>query len=337
MVIEADAAVILAGVRRGKTLGSPVAIQVENLDHSNWSDVMAVGDGGPPPELLTVPRPGHADLAGCIKYRTKDIRNILERASARETTARVCAGTTARELLREFGIAVISHVTGIGSLDAVSTLSPGPGDLEVIDESPLRCLDGSAVAQMQSLIDRAREAGDSLGGRFEVLAFGVPPGLGSHVHWDRRLDGELARTVMSIPAIKSVAIGEGEKLSYAFGSEAHDAIRRDESGLGRDTNRAGGVEGGISNGMVIVVRAAMKPIPTLARGLPSVDMANGSNAMPAKERADVCAVPAAAVVAESCVAWALACALQEKLGGDSLEEMHTRFHEMREHREHFLQ
>ncbi len=333
MKIEGDEPVVLAGVRLGKTLGSPLAVMVSNRDHANWLEIMPVEDVTAPPPL-TVPRPGHADLAGALKYRTGDIRNVLERASARETVGRVCAGTAARLLLRQFGIEIISHVTGIGPIDA-AMVSVTPADSAAIDSSPLRCLDAGSAPRMQELIDDALAAGDSLGGRFEVLAFGVLPGLGSYVQWDRRLDAAIARSLMSIPAIKAVSIGDGEKLSYLPGSEAHDAIVPGNAGIKRLTNRAGGIEGGISNGERLVVRAAMKPIPTLARGVTSVDIATGEAGPSLPERADVCAVPAAAVIAESCLALTLTQFLMEKLGGDSLSEMQARYREWKEWLERF--
>ncbi len=325
MSIEADRVEILSGVRQGRTLGSPLCMAVENLDRHNWLEVMPVEDTGTLVAPLTVPRPGHADLAGSVKYGTKDIRDILERASARETLGRVLAGAAARVLLEEMGIEILSHVTGIGELDVSGESVPAPGSGPGIDESPLRCLNSSMERETMALIDAAKEAGDSLGGRFQVVAFGVPPGLGSHVHWDRRADGLLAQAVMSIPAIKSVSLGKAEEVSRERGSQAQDPIAYGSQGWMRPTNNAGGVEGGITNGQPLVMNGAMKPIPTIPAGLPSVDLVTKEEKRPAAERADTCAVPAAAVVAESAVAWVLAVLLMEKLGGDTLPEMKSRY------------
>jgi chorismate synthase len=327
MEIEKDKVAILSGVRRGYTLGSPIAIWVENLDYPRWERVMS--PESTPEDIegaVTKPRPGHVDLAGALKYSTRDLRDVLERASARETLGRACAAAIARIFLKEFGIEIISHVLSVGEEEAKLDRLPLPSEREAIDGSPLRCLDGEATLRMVSLIEKARERGDTLGGVFEVLAYGVPPGLGSHVHWDRRLDGLLAQAVMSIQAVKGVEIGEGYRLAASWGSEAVDLIDYQEGrGFYRTSNRAGGIEGGISNGEVIRVRAAMKPIPTLGRPAPTVDIASKERVEALVERADVCAVPAAAVVAESMVAWVIADAFLQKFGGDHLEEVGKRY------------
>ncbi len=325
MAIETDQVEILTGVRYGRTLGSPLCMAVQNLDNANWLEVMAVDDSGTRAAPLTVPRPGHADLAGGMKYGTKDIRDILERASARETLGRVLAGTAARVLLEELDIEILSHVTGIGDMDVSAESIPAQGSGPAIDESPLRCLDRSAESEMMALIDGAAEAGDSLGGRFQVVAFGVPPGLGSHVQWDRRADGLLAQALMSIPAIKSASLGGGEEVSRWRGSQVQDPIAHGPQGWIRTSNNAGGVEGGITNGMPLILYAAMKPIPTIRAGLPSVDLVTRQEELPASERADTCAVPAAAVVGESAVAWVLAALIMEKFGGDTLAELKSRY------------
>lgn len=324
MSIEADRVEIVSGVRYGLTLGSPVCLSVENLDHVNWSEVMKAEAASAPADPVTSPRPGHADLAGSLKYGTHDIRDILERASARETLGRVLAGTLARILLEEVGITVASHVTGIGDIDVSPETYEAELDLDAIDAAPLRCLDSAAEARMVELIDEAAAEGDSVGGRFQVVAMGVPPGLGSHVHWDRRADGLLAQSLMSIPAIKSITIGKGYEVSRRPGSEAQDPITYAQGGWARPSNRAGGVEGGITNGQPVIVNAAMKPIPTIARGLPSADLVTKRESLSTSERADTCAVPAAAVVAESAVAWVLADLVMQKFGGDTLDEVKQR-------------
>ncbi|MBS4029989.1 MAG: chorismate synthase [Clostridiales bacterium] len=328
MRIEKDKVEFLSGIRFGQTLGSPMTMQIKNRDFENWRDRMAA-HGEPPAdiEMVTRPRPGHADLAGAQKYNLTDIRNVLERASARETAARVAVGAVAKQLLAVFGIHVASHVVSIGEVasghvDATVIAA----NLAAVDASPVRCLDEAAAAAMMARIDRAKEEGDSLGGVFEIIITGVPVGLGSHVHWDRKLDAMLARALMSIQAIKGVEVGGGFALAALPGSLVHDEIGyRDKEGYSRLTNRAGGIEGGISNGEPLVLRAAMKPIPTLYKPLQSVDMADHQPFAAAVERSDACAVPAAAIVGEAVVAWEVACALQEKLGGDSLEEMKAHF------------
>jgi chorismate synthase len=322
MEIERDRVEITAGVRGGETLGSPLALRIENRDWESWQEVMAETAplAGTP---VTCPRPGHADLAGAIKYSRADLRDILERASARETAARVAVGAVARRLLREFGISLGSHVLAIAGIWAGDTPASARETAEAAEASPVRCADPVASLEMMRAIDRAKQEGDSLGGVWEVIATGLPVGLGSHVHWDRRLDGRLAAAVMSIPGIKGVEIGLGFEAAGLPGTAVHDSIRvgREDGCLIRLTNHAGGVEGGITNGEPIVVRAAMKPIPTLTQPLDSVDITDFTARPAAAERSDVCAVPAAAVVGEAVVAFELARAAQEKYGGDSLREM----------------
>ncbi len=318
MQIECDRAEILSGVIRGKTTGAPVALRIENRDWAHWREHWAAGDL----PKLTVPRPGHADYAGMLKYGLDDARPILERASARETAARVAVGALAKLLIAEFGIAVGSYVEAIGEIVAAIPDLPPTELWARAEASDVRCPDEEAAAKMRAVIDAARTAGDSLGGVFVVTATGVPIGLGSHVHWDRRLDARLAAAVMSIPAIKGVEIGPAFENARLPGTQVHDgfavgAMRH----IARTSNHAGGIEGGMSNGMPIVVRAAMKPIPTTVTPLKSVDLATGEPAETQYQRSDVCAVPAAAVVGEAMVAWVLAEALIEKLGGDSLAEM----------------
>jgi len=318
MAIERDHVEVLSGARGGRSIGSPVAMRVANRDHRI--------DSLP---AVTRPRPGHADLAGGIKYLTRDMRDVLERASARETAARVAAGALVRPLVEAFGITVFGHVVAVGGVRSSAEFA---ADREARDGSVLLCLDADATARMKRRIDEAREAGDSLGGVVEVRVLGAPIGLGACDQWHRRLDARLAGAVMSIQAIKGVEIGLGFEAAERPGSEVHDAIRfdaarRDEPALGfvRPTNRAGGIEGGISNGQPIVVRAAMKPIPTLAKPLTSVEMTDKHAVAAAAERADVCAVPAASVVAENVVAFEVARVLLEKFGGDSLAEVRANY------------
>lgn len=320
MQIERDQVEILSGVRFGVTIGSPVTLVIRNRDWENWRqrmDPVAGSDTQP----VTAARPGHADLPGTIKYAREDIRDILERASARETAARVAVGAVAKQLLRAVGITVISHVTNIGGIWAAAD-EIRTGDVAAwasrLQSSALNCLDVDAEERMKEAIDRARQEGDTLGGIFEIIAFGVLPGLGSHVHWDRRLDARLAGALMSIPAVKGVEVGAGFAYAALPGSQAHDEIFYEaERGYYRRSNNAGGMEGGISNGENIIIRAVMKPIPTLMRPLASVDIRTKQAAAAARERSDVCAVPAAAVVGEAVVAWVLAEALLEKFGGDA--------------------
>lgn len=328
MSFEQDEVEIISGVRHGLTLGSPVAIRVGNSEWPKWRAVMAP-DPVDPAVLagqarnapLTRPRPGHADLAGMQKYGYTDARPVLERASARETAARVAIGTVAKALLRQgLGVEVLSHVVELGPVVAKPAL-PEPADRDRIDADPLRCLDPQASAAMVAEVDAAKKAADTLGGVVEVVAHGVPPGLGSHVQWDRKLDARLAAALCSIQAIKGVEIGDAFTQARSRGSVAHDEIVPGPDGVRRLTGRAGGLEGGISTGEPIRVRAAMKPISSLNRPLATVDVATGEPATAINQRSDVCAVPAAAVVAEAMVALVLAEAAVEKLGGDSLAEL----------------
>ena len=330
MQIEQDSIEWLSGVRSGETLGSPIAMRIANRDWANWRDVM--DPEGTPGEhrrrQVTRPRPGHADLVGVLKYDRDDARDILERASARETAARVAAGALARRLLEEFGVQVGSHVVSLGGIRA-QTPDPLPSPLnDASDRSTVRVLDASAEAAMARRIDEAKAAGDTLGGEVEVVALGLVPGLGSHVSWDRKLDGRLAGLLMSIPAVKGVEIGLGFEAARRPGSAVHDPILAEpvrgasmRPGYGRQTNHAGGLEGGMTTGEPLVVRVAMKPISTLMSPLPSVDLATGQAATAQSERSDVTAVPAMGVVAEAMVAIVLADAMLEKFGGDSLGEL----------------
>jgi chorismate synthase len=329
MKFEQDAVELTGGVRHGLTLGGPVAIRIGNTEWPKWETVMAADPVDP--EILaaqarnaplTRPRPGHADLAGMQKYGHDDARAVLERASARETAARVALGELARRLLRQvLGAEVVSHVVALGSVRAPDGLLPGPEDLAAIDADPVRCLDPAASAAMQAEVDAARRDGDTLGGVVEVVIHGLPPGLGSHVHWDRRLDGRLAGALMSIQAIKGVAVGDGFETAGRRGSAAHDEIEGGAEGIRRRTNRAGGIEGGMSTGEPIRIRAAMKPISTVPRALATVDVRTGEPATAINQRSDVTAVPAAGVVAEAMAALVVADAAVEKFGGDSVAEM----------------
>jgi len=327
---EADKVTILGGVRLGLTQGGPIAIQVGNSEWPKWEKVMSA-DPVPEEEIkdlarnapLTRPRPGHADLVGMQKYDLDDARAILERASARETAARVALGAVARNFLQQtVGITILSHVLSIGSV-RVADDAPLPlaGDMLTIDEDPVRCADKATSAQMITEIENAHRDGDTLGGVVEVLAFNMPPGLGSHVHWDRRLDAKLAGAIMGIQAIKGVEIGDGFRTATRRGSVAHDEIEKDATGkIVRRTDRAGGTEGGMSNGEILRVRAAMKPISTVPKALDTIDVATGEAAKAINQRSDVCAVPAAGVVAEAMVALVLAEVVLEKFGGDSVTE-----------------
>lgn len=330
MGLERDKVEILSGVRGGRTLGSPVSLLVRNAEYRKWLKVMPVS-GEVQGEPLTAPRPGHADLPGALKYGTRDVRDVLERSSARETVGRVCAGALAKSLLACFGIEVFSHVLQVGETRVPEKETiPNRKEMASADADPVRCLHPEISLRMREEIDRARRDGDSLGGVFEVVAYGVPVGLGSHVHWDRRLDARLAAAVMGIQGIKGVEIGEGFRLAGLRGSLAADPIyysRR--KGFYRRSNRAGGLEGGMTNGEPVVLRAAMKPIPTLRNPLETVDLVSKERTTAAVERSDVCAVPAAAVIAEAAVAFVLADALLEKLGGDNLEELERRFRDLR--------
>ncbi len=329
MKFEQDEVTIVGGVRHGRTLGSPVAIQVANSewerDPSKWQQEMSVrAEDGPTSAPLTQVRPGHADLAGMQKYGFTDARDVLERASARETAARVAAGTLAKALLAEVDVELLSHVVQMGSAHSKAAARPGPADLARIDGSPVRCFDAAAEEAMVAEVKAAGKDGDSLGGVIEVLGYGVPVGLGSHVHWDRKLDALLARALMSIQAVKGVEVGDGFEVAGRRGSEAHDPISWDaESGAyRRESALAGGIEGGISTGELLVVRAAMKPLATLNRPtLKTVDTATKEEAVSFKERTDVTAVPAMGVVAETMVALVLADEATRKFGGDSVEEL----------------
>jgi len=322
MKIEQDRAQVTGGLRHGRTLGTPVAIQIQNRDFANWEERMNPWPVEAEVEEVHLPRPGHADLAGVQKFAFTDVRNVLERASARETAARVACGALAKTFLRGLGAEVRSHVTRIGSVTAPERDDLAPDDFAGVDESPVRCLDPDASAAMVEEIDQARRANESLGGEYEVLAFGVVPGLGSHVSWDARLDGRLAQAIMSIQAMKGVGIGEGFELAGKVGSQAHDEIFwSDERGYFRETNRAGGLEGGMTTGDPLVVRAAMKPLPTLTKPLRSVDLETKETAQALRERTDSCTVPAAGVVGEAMVALVLAAAYREKFGGDHIDDV----------------
>lgn len=327
MEIERDRAEFLSGVRWGKTTGAPIAIRIANRDWANWRGIMEPF-GSPPSDYRppTVPRPGHADLPGALKYRHTDLRDVIERSSARETAARVALGAVAKRFLRECGVGIASHVISIHTVRTeIDPLSLGLSPDEInarADRSPVRCLDPEVEREMVARIDAAAQAGDTVGGVFEVVATGVPPGLGSYVQWDRRLDGRLAWALMSIPGVKGVEVGAGFRAASRYGSEVHDEIFwKEGEGFHRRTNRAGGIEGGITNGEPVVIRAAMKPIPTLRKPLRSVDLLTKEPASAHRERSDVCAVPAAAVVGEAMVALVLAEALLEKFGGDTMEEV----------------
>ena len=328
MSFEADEVDLTGGVRHGQTLGGPIAVRVGNTEWPKWQTVMAA-DPVDPAVLaaqarnapLTRPRPGHADLAGMQKYDVADARPVLERASARETAARVALGAVARAFLRQVvGAEVLSHVVAIGGVSAPAGVVPAPGDELRVDASPVRCADESASAAMVAEIDATRKAGDTLGGVVEVLVYGLPPGLGSHVQGDRRLDARLAGALMSIQAIKGVEVGDGFALARMRGSQAHDEIVRADGAIRRVTGRSGGTEGGMTTGEVLRVRAAMKPISTVPRALATVDTASGEATVAINQRSDVCAVPAAGVVAEAMVALVVADAVLEKFGGDSVEE-----------------
>jgi chorismate synthase len=321
MKIEKDRAEVTSGVRHGCTLGSAVALRIENRDYQNWEERMNPWPVEAEVAEVHLPRPGHADLAGMQKFGFSDIRNVLERASARETAARVAAGGLAKAFLRELGVTIRSHVTRIGSVSAPERDGLGAGDFEAVDESPVRALDAAASAAMVAEIDAARKANESLGGTFEVIAFGLVPGIGSHVSWEERLDGRLAGAVMSIQAMKGVGIGDGFALAERVGSQAHDEIFfSDERGYYRETNRAGGLEGGMTTGDPLVVVGAMKPLPTLTKPLRSVDTDTKEPAQALRERTDSCTVPAAGVVGEAMVALVLASAYREKLGGDHIDD-----------------
>lgn len=331
MKIETDVAEIVAGVRHGQTIGAPVAILIRNRDWANWAEALPVEDAEGAEDKkkpVTRPRPGHADLAGALKYNFRDARYVLERASARETAARVAVGALAKAFLEQFGIGVLSHVIAVGRVrlerearwDELVELSRR-------EEVLLGCVDRETELRMKEVVDEAYRTGDTVGGIFEVVAHNVPPGLGSHVTWDARLDGRLAQAVMSIQAVKGVEIGPAAENTLRFGSEVQDTIHYDRAGrrFYRGSNRAGGLEGGITNGQDVIVRGFLKPISTLRRPLESVDLATREPSLAAYERSDVCVVPAAAVIGEAMVALVLAAAMREKFGGDSLEEAKRNF------------
>ncbi len=329
MKFEQDEVELTGGIRHGVTLGGPVAIRIANSEWPKWETVMSPDpvDAAELADLarnspLTRPRPGHADLAGMQKYGHRDARPVLERASARETASRVALGEVARRFLRQaLGVEIISHVVALGAVSTPDGLLPGPEDAARIDADPVRCADPKTSAVMVEEIDAARKEGDTLGGVIEVLAFGLPPGLGSFTHWDRRLDARLAAAVMSIQAMKGVEIGDGFTTARRRGSQAHDEIETGPDGVRRRTNRAGGVEGGMSNGEVLRVRGAMKPISTVPRALDTIDVQTGEPAKAINQRSDATAVPASGVVAEAMVALVLAGAVTEKFGGDSVDEV----------------
>jgi chorismate synthase len=322
MKIETDTVEIRSGLRHGRTLGSPIAVLVANRDYANWEERMNPWPVDAAVDEVHLPRPGHADLVGAQKYGHKDIRNVLERASARETAARVAAGSIARGLLSALGVSVHSHVTQIASIKAPEREDLGPNDFAGVDEDPVRCLDAEASAAMVAEINRLRKANESLGGTFEVRAFGLVPGLGSHISWEDRLDGRLAGAVASIQSVKGVSIGEAWDVAGRPGSEAHDEIFwSDERGYFRETNHAGGLEGGMTNGLPLSVRAAIKPISTLTKPLRSVDTESKEPAQALRERTDSTVVPAAAVVAEAMVCLVLARTYREKFGGDHIDDV----------------
>ncbi|HEY1597820.1 MAG TPA: chorismate synthase [Thermoleophilaceae bacterium] len=321
MKIEKDRAEVTSGLRHGRTLGSPVSLRVINRDFANWEERMNPWPVEATVEEVHLPRPGHADLAGVQKFGFSDVRNVLERASARETAARVACGALAKVYLRAFGVEVRSHVIQIGSVRAPQRDDLTVGDFEGVDESPVRCLDADVSRAMVEEIDAARKANESLGGVYEVLAYGLVPGIGSHLSWDARLDGRLAQAIMSIQAMKGVAIGDGFDVAGRVGSQAHDEIFwSEEQGFFRETNRAGGLEGGMTTGEPLVVRGAMKPLPTLTKPLRSVDLETKAPAQALRERTDSCTVPAAGVVGEAMVALVLGSAYREKLGGDHIDD-----------------
>jgi chorismate synthase len=321
MKIEKDKADATAGVRHGRTLGGPVALSIVNRDYANWEERMNPWPVEAELPEVHLPRPGHADLVGTQKYGLTDVRDILERASARETAARVAGGALCKAFLRALGVEIRSHVIQITGVRAPAYGSLDLSDFDAVDASPVRCLDAAASKAMVAEIDRLRKANESLGGVFEVIAFGLVPGLGSHVSWEERLDGRLAQAVVSIQAVKAVSIGDGCEVAGRPGSEAHDEIFYDAArGYYRDTNRAGGVEGGMSTGDPLVVRGSMKPLPTLTKPLRSVDIATHEPAQALRERTDSCTVPAAGVVGEAMVAFVLADAYRRKFGGDHIDD-----------------
>jgi chorismate synthase len=322
MKIERDSVEVRSGIRHGRTLGSPIALLVANRDYANWEERMNPWPVDAEVEESHLPRPGHADLVGSQKYGHRDVRNVLERASARETAARVAAGAIAKEFLAALGVSVHSHVLQIASVSAPERDDLTPEDFAAVDDSPVRCLDAEAGERMVAEIDRLRKANESLGGIFEVRAFGLVPGLGSHVSWEERLDGRLAQAVVSIQAVKGASVGEAWEVAGLPGSESHDEIFWSEDrGYFRESNRAGGVEGGMTNGEPLIVRGALKPISTLTKPLRSVDTETKEPAQAMRERTDSTVVPAAGVVAEAMVALALARCYREKFGGDHIDDV----------------
>jgi chorismate synthase len=331
MKIERDRVEVTAGVRHGRTLGGPIALQVANRDFANWEERMNPWPVDAEPAEVHLPRPGHADLVGTQKYGLTDVRDILERASARETAARVAGGAVAKAFLSALGVSVFSHVIQITSVQAPRRDDLTPADFDTVDESPVRCLDDEATRAMVAEINRLRKANESLGGVFEVRAFGLVPGLGSHVSWQERLDGALGQAILSIQAVKAISIGDGLEVAGLPGSEAHDEIfYDDERGFYRQTNRAGGLEGGMTTGDPLVVRGAMKPLPTLTKPLRSVDISTHEPAEALRERTDSCTVPAAGVVGEAMVAFVLADAYRNKFGGDHIDDVRGALHAYRE-------
>jgi chorismate synthase len=322
MKIERDRVTVTGGVRHGRTLGGPIALQVVNRDYANWEERMNPWPVDGHTQEVHLPRPGHADLVGTQKYGLADVRDILERASARETAARVAGGAVCKEFLSALGVSVFSHVIQITGVSAPRRDDLTPADFDGVDDSPVRCLDPDSSRAMVAEIDRLRKANESLGGVFEVRAFGLHPGLGSHISWEERLDGRLGQAVLSIQAIKAISIGDGIEVAGLPGSEAHDEIFWDEErGYHRETNRAGGLEGGMTTGEPLVVRGSMKPLPTLTKPLRSVDIATHEPADALRERTDSCTVPAAGVVAEAMVAYVVADAYRRKFGGDHIDDV----------------
>ncbi|MDW7738686.1 MAG: chorismate synthase [Bacillota bacterium] len=327
MSIEKDRVEVISGLRFNRTIGSPLTLQIQNRDWENWKHLMGI-EGEIPPDLtlLTRPRPGHADLAGGLKYNHDDLRLVLERSSARETAMRVAVGTIGRILIEKYGIRIYSHVARIGSVASDVDQAKMVTLYDDIEKSPVRCADPSVEGKMIEAIELARSEGDTLGGIIELQVTNIPPGLGSHVHWDRKIDGRLAGALCSIQGVKGVEFGIGFAGSSRRGSEVHDPLMSQPfKGIVRPSNRAGGIEGGITNGQNLVIRIAMKPIPTLTEPLPSVDWLTGEESRGSTERSDVCAVPAASVVAEAVIAWELAVAFREKFAGDFIEEVDSAY------------
>ena len=331
MKIETDRADVISGVRHGRTLGSPVTIRVQNRDYANWEERMNPWPVDAEVAEVHLPRPGHADLAGIQKFGFTDVRNVLERASARETAARVACGALAKSFLGDFGVQVFSHVVQIGSVRADAPADLEPADFAAVDESPVRCLDPAATEAMVAEIDTKRKANESLGGVFEVRVYGLVPGIGSYTSWEGRMDGRVGQAIMSIQAMKGVSVGDAFDVAGRVGSEAHDEIFwSEERGFYRETNRAGGLEGGMTTGEQLVVRGAMKPLPTLTKPLRSVDTESKEPAQALRERTDSCTVPAAGVVGEAMVALVLADAYREKFGGDHIDDVRAAFAAYRE-------